>query len=152
MRVDKWLWAARFFKTRSLAVDAIDAGHIRQLRRDSEDAYAGDRVKPAHSVRIGDALRVQRGDWLQDVVVTALSERRGSATDAALLYRETAESLARREEQKLAHAAVAAMPAPVWKGRPTKQDRRRLAQLFATQFAPSHAAAGGNADGDEDNA
>lgn len=149
VRIDKWLWAARFFKTRSLAVEAIDAGHV---RRSGNDPQAGDRVKPSHSVRVGDALRVQRGDWVQDIIVAALSERRGGAPDAALLYQETVDSLARREAQKLAQAAVAAMPAPVWKGRPTKQDRRRLSQLFATQYAPKHPVAEDDAGWEEDNA
>ena len=135
VRIDKWLWAARFFKTRSLATDAIDAGHV---RRASVGSVSGDRVKPAHAVRVGESYAVQRGDLLQEVVVTAVSERRGSATDAALLYRETEASVAARLEQKALHAAAnAAMGshgATFLRGRPTKQDRRKLADMFAKNY------------------
>ena len=136
VRIDKWLWAARFFKTRSLATDAIDAGHV---RRAAVGSVAGDRVKPAHAVRVGERYAVQRGDLLQQLVVTAVSERRGSATDAALLYRETEASVAARLEQKALHAAAdAAMGGhgkALLRGRPTKQDRRKLADMFAKNYA-----------------
>ena len=136
VRIDKWLWAARFYKTRSLATDAIDAGHV---RRGSVGSVSGDRVKPAHNVRIGETYAVQRGDMNQQVLVTAISERRGSATDAALLYRETEASLAARTQQQALHAAAdAAMGghgAPQFRGRPTKQDRRKLADMFAKNYA-----------------
>ncbi len=145
VRIDKWLWAARFYKTRSLATDAIDAGHV---RRASVGSVSGDRVKPAHTVRIGETYAVQRGDMMQQVLVTAISERRGSASDAALLYRETEESLAARLEQQALHAAAdAAMGghgSPQFRGRPTKQDRRKLADMFAKNY--SHQ---GSPDGNE---
>ena len=135
VRIDKWLWAARFFKTRSLATDAIDAGHV---RRASVGSVSGDRVKPAHTVRVGETYAVQRGDMMQQVLVTAISERRGSATDAALLYRETEASVAARLEQQALHAAAdAAMGGhgtPLFRGRPTKQDRRKLADMFAKNY------------------
>src|SRR4249919_1951990 len=87
VRFDKWLWAARFYKTRTLAAQAIDAG---QARVDDE------RVKPAHAVRVGLRVTVRRQGLVWDAEVIALSDRRGSAADAALLYRESAESVAAR--------------------------------------------------------
>lgn len=130
VRIDKWLWAARFFKTRSLAIDAITAGHV---RRSAAGSMSGDRVKPAHNVRTGDAYAIQRGDVTMDIVVTLVSDRRGSATDAALLFSETPASIAARDERRALRAAVSAQPA--LQGRPTKQDRRKLAELFAKNFA-----------------
>jgi len=116
MRIDKWLWAARFYKTRSLAAQAVENGHAR---------VGDDRVKPAHAVRAGDRVVVRRQGLAWDVEVLALSERRGGAADAALLYRETAESAAVREraiaERRAVQAGQARTP-----GRPTKRDRRRL--------------------------
>ena len=145
VRIDKWLWAARFYKTRSLATDAIDAGHV---RRASVGSVSGDRVKPAHTIRVGEIYAVQRGEMVQQVLVTAISERRGSATDAALLYRETEGSLAARlEQQALRPAADAAMGghgAPQFRGRPTKQDRRKLADMFAKNYTHQ-----GSPDGNE---
>ena len=145
VRIDKWLWAARFYKTRSLATDAIDAGHV---RRASVGSVSGDRVKPAHTIRVGEIYAVQRGEMVQQVLVTAISERRGSATDAALLYRETEGSLAARlEQQALRAAADAAMGghgAPQFRGRPTKQDRRKLADMFAKNYTHQ-----GSPDGNE---
>ena len=116
MRIDKWLWAARFYKTRSLAAQAVENGHAR---------VGDDRVKPAHAVRAGDRVVVRRQGLAWDVEVLALSERRGGAADAALLYREGAESAAVREraiaERRAVQAGQARTP-----GRPTKRDRRRL--------------------------
>ena len=136
VRIDKWLWAARFFKTRSLATDAIDAGHV---RRATVGSVSGDRIKPAHAVRVGETYAVQRGEMMQQVLVIAVSERRGSATDAALLYRETeASTAARLEQQALYVAADAAMGgrgAPSFRGRPTKRDRRKLADMFAKNYS-----------------
>ena len=144
VRIDKWLWAARFYKTRSLATDAIDAGHV---RRASVGSVSGDRVKPAHTVRVGETYAVQRGDMMQQVLVTAISERRGSATDAALLYRETEASVATRLEQQALHAAadgaMGGHGAPQFRGRPTKQDRRKLADMFAKNYT-HHGSPDGN--------
>lgn len=132
VRIDKWLWAARFFKTRGLAVEAIDAGHV---RRAASGGMQGERVKPAYIVRLSDTFAIQRGDTEQIIVVEGLSDRRGSATEAAKLYRETAESVRSREEQALARKANdAAQSWPVMRGRPTKQDRRSLAQFFAKNY------------------
>lgn len=116
VRYDKWLWAARFYKTRSLASQAIEAGQAR---------LADLRVKSAHPVRAGDCVSLRRGGIVVEVVVAALSDRRGSATDAAKLYRETDASVAAREAHELARQqAFAAQPR--FAGRPTKRDRRRL--------------------------
>lgn len=112
MRIDKWLWAARFFKTRTLAVEAIAAGHV---------SVNGERTKPAKTVRPGDAIVVRRAPFEHHVVVKALSERRGPAAEAALLYEETAAS---REGRAALAAEMKAQPAPRFKGRPTKKTRR----------------------------
>jgi len=117
VRLDKWLWAARFFKTRSLAADAITGGKV---------TMRGDRVKPARPVQIGDEIAIRLGPYEHVVRLKALSERRGPATVAATLYEETSESLAAR--QKLAEQLRLA-PAPLVyeeKGRPTKRDRREI--------------------------
>ena len=120
MRFDKWLWAARFYKTRALAAQAIDAGQAR---------IGSERVKPAHAVRVGDAVAVRKQGTVWDVSVTALSDRRGSATAAAALYRESAESAAARIEERARRVAAAAAE-PKFAGRPTKRDRRKLADFL----------------------
>src|SRR5512135_1136 len=91
VRVDKWLWAARFFKTRSLATEAVLGGHVH---------VGGERVKPAKEVRVGDRLEIRRGEERVAVVVTGVADRRGSASVAATLYEETAESVAARERHR----------------------------------------------------
>ena len=133
VRVDKWLWAARFFKTRSLATDAIDAGHV---RRAGVGSVSGDRIKPALVIKVGDTFTVQRGDNVQDISVTQVSDRRGSATDAATLFKETDASIAARLARTEARAAASEqLGQPVLRGRPTKQDRRRLADLFSKNYS-----------------
>ena len=117
IRIDKWLWAARFYKTRSLAAQAVEAGRAR---------LHGERVKPSKDVRAGDRITVRVGELEWAVEVRGLSERRGPASDAAKLYVEGEESRSRRE---LMLAVRKATPAPVTDGRPTKRDRRRL-ELF----------------------
>jgi ribosome-associated heat shock protein Hsp15 len=119
VRVDKWLWAARFFKTRSAAIEAVLAGHIQ---------VNGSRVKPAREVGAGDRLEVRIGQLRWTVVVTGVAERRGPASVAAMLYEETAESMAERER----HAAERRLSRPLGAdlgARPTKQARRRLDAL-----------------------
>ena len=116
VRFDKWLWAARFCKTRSLAAQAIDAGQAR---------IGGARVKPAHAVRAGDAVSIRRRGIVVEVVVVALSDRRASATSAAGLYRETEESIAAREAEAIARRQANALQ-PRFAGRPTKRERRKL--------------------------
>jgi ribosome-associated heat shock protein Hsp15 len=134
VRIDKWLWAARFYKTRSLATDAIDAGHV---RRATVGSVSGDRVKPALIVKVGDGFSIQRGDTVQDISVTAISDRRGSATDAALLFKETDASITARLERAAIRAAAGSQGGqPVMRGRPTKQDRRRLADQFSKNYQP----------------
>jgi ribosome-associated heat shock protein Hsp15 len=117
VRVDQWLWAARFFKTRSLAADAVAAGKV---------ALNGQRVKRAAAVRPGDELRIRLGPYEHIIVVRGLGTRRGPAATAAGLYEETGASREARERLawQLRHA-----PAPFTfedKGRPTKRDRRRM--------------------------
>jgi len=116
VRFDKWLWAARFYKTRTLAAQAIEAG---QARLDDE------RVKPAHAVRVGARVTVRRHGLVWEAEVLALSDRRGSAADAALLYRESQESIATRERAIAERQAALAAQAR-FTGRPTKRDRRKL--------------------------
>ena len=114
MRLDKWLWSARFFKTRTLAVQAIAAGHV---------TVNGERAKAAKALRVGDAVVIRKPPFEHAVVVKELSEQRGSATIAAALFEETAESRARRAalaaEVKSMHGLT-----PRFKGRPTKKTRR----------------------------
>jgi ribosome-associated heat shock protein Hsp15 len=119
MRLDKWLWAARFYKTRSLAQQAIEAGRVR---------LGGERVKPSRAVGPGDllAIRVQEFDW--EVAVRGLSERRGPALEARRLYEESEQSR-RRRESVLAERRLAVEPARALQGRPTKRDRRALERL-----------------------
>lgn len=112
IRLDKFLWAARFFKTRALAVEAIDAGRV---------AVNGERAKPAKNVRVGDTLQVRRPPFEQVIVVRALSDKRGPASAAQALYEETAESRAKRDAVV---AELKSMPPPAFKGRPTKKTRR----------------------------
>ncbi len=116
VRIDKWLWAARFFKTRSLATDAVSGGKIK---------LNGAATKPARDVKAGDRLEVFNGDTRWEVVVQALSEKRGPATEARQLYEETAESIAAREAEQM-RRKFTVEPAADIHGRPTKRDRRRL--------------------------
>jgi ribosome-associated heat shock protein Hsp15 len=116
VRLDKWLWAARFFKTRSIAADAIDGGKV---------FVAGERVKRAKEIRAGDEIRVRLGPYEHVVLVRNLSERRGPAAEARELYEETAESIAARAKlrDQLSLLPAAFIPA---NSRPTKKDRRAM--------------------------
>jgi ribosome-associated heat shock protein Hsp15 len=116
VRIDKWLWAARFFKTRALAQAAVIAGKVR---------LHGERVKPAKDVRAGDALTIRVGEFAWDVTVNALAERRGPAEDARKLYVESAQSIARRVAQ-IADRRASGGAAGERKGRPTKRERRQI--------------------------
>ena len=119
VRIDKWLWAARFAKTRSAATELVLAGHVR---------LGGERVKPAREVAAGDMIEIRLGTTRRVVVVTALADRRGPAKVAATLYEETPES--REERERLAAERRASRPLGADLGaRPTKQDRRRLEAL-----------------------
>jgi ribosome-associated heat shock protein Hsp15 len=126
VRIDKWLWAARFFKTRSLATDAVLAGHV-QLN--------GARVKPSKDVRVGDDVEVRVGTLTWTVGVTALSDKRGPAATARALYAETPESAKAREEQALQRRLARPLGAELGE-RPTKQDRRRLDALRRSRRRP----------------
>jgi ribosome-associated heat shock protein Hsp15 len=119
VRIDRWLWAARFFKTRGAATDAVLGGkaHVN-----------GVRVKPSKDVRAGDRLEVTVGDVRRELVVRGVAHKRGPASTAATLYEETPESIARREQ----HAAARRLARPLGAdlgARPTKRDRRRLDAL-----------------------
>jgi ribosome-associated heat shock protein Hsp15 len=117
-RLDKWLWAARFYKTRSLAADAIVGGKVH---------LNADRAKRAKPVQIGDEISIRHGAYETVVRVRALSNRRGSATEAAKLYEETPESRAGRERLAL---QMRSMPGGAHDaGRPSKKDRRDIARL-----------------------
>ncbi|MCC6847659.1 MAG: hypothetical protein IT294_04095 [Deltaproteobacteria bacterium] len=113
-RLDRWLWAARFFKTRGLAGEAVAGGLVH---------LNGSRAKPAKPVRLGHTVEVQRGEQVTTVVVRGLSERRGPAAEAVLLYEETPASVNARAEH-LARRREAAAGRFERLGRPTKQDRR----------------------------
>lgn len=119
VRLDKWLWAARFYKTRALAVDAIDAGRIE---------VNGERSKRARLVQAGDKIRIRIGPYEHIVAVKGVSERRGPAPVAAKLYEEDAES---RKQREVMAAHVKAMNANTGyeSGRPTKKDRRDIAKI-----------------------
>ena len=119
MRIDRWLWTARFFKTRGAATDAVLGGRVH---------VNGARVKPAKDVRTGDTVEVTIGDTRREVVIAALAERRGPATVAQSLYEETPDSVARREQQSADRRFARPLGADLG-ARPTKQDRRRLEAL-----------------------
>ena len=119
MRLDKWLWAARFFKTRSLATDAVEGGKVK---------LNGTTVKPAREIKVGDRLELRVGDEPWEVVVQGLNEQRRPAPEARLLYAETpasAEQRARATELR----KLAPTPMPEHKGRPTKRDRRQITRF-----------------------
>lgn len=116
VRLDKWLWAARFFKTRTLATEAVAGGKVH---------VGGQRCKPSHTVRMGEMLRIQRGPEEYLITVMALSDRRSPASAAALLYEETADSRQQREALR-EQRRLECSPLPQPPGRPTKQDRRRI--------------------------
>jgi ribosome-associated heat shock protein Hsp15 len=115
LRIDKWLWAARFYKTRSLAREEIDKGRV---------TVNGAPVKPAREVKVGDLVEVRLGAFSRSMNVTAISDKRGPASVAALLFQETETSILQRrlaaEQHRLAPEPALSLP----QGRPTKRDRR----------------------------
>jgi ribosome-associated heat shock protein Hsp15 len=119
VRLDKWLWTARFFKARSLASDAVDGGKVK---------LNGAATKPAKDVKLGDRLHIRAGgqDW--NIVVQGLNEQRRPGSEAQLLYQETLDSVQRRT-QAAELRKLAPSPAPEQKGRPTKRDRRQLSRF-----------------------
>jgi len=116
MRLDKWLWAARFYKTRSLATDAVDGGKVK---------LNGSAVKPAKEVKCGDHIQLRAGDQEYELIVHSLNEQRRPAAEAQLLYQETQESI-RQRALATELRRLSPTPAADHKGRPTKRDRRRL--------------------------
>ena len=116
LRADKWLWCARFFKSRSLAAEAVAGGKVH---------VNGQRVKPSRPVRTGDLLEITVGHEVHTVEVRAIPARRGPATEARLCYEETAESQARRERSR-EQRRLAALAAPQTQERPDKHTRREL--------------------------
>ena len=118
LRIDKWLWAARFFKTRTLASEAVDTGKVK---------VGGERVKPARGLRIGDELAIDNGSDTWEVAVLGLADKRGAASVARLLYAETPASIARREQAQ-EERKLFREPGSTIKGRPTKRDRRQLSK------------------------
>ncbi|MDO9313211.1 MAG: RNA-binding S4 domain-containing protein [Burkholderiaceae bacterium] len=118
MRLDKWLWAARFYKTRSLATDEIGKGRI---------SVNGQAAKPSRELRPGDRIELRQGGVVRTVVVVALSEIRGPAPVAQALYDETEESIALREKVARERREAAEPSLAIEQGRPTKRDRRKLA-------------------------
>ncbi|MFZ6819494.1 RNA-binding S4 domain-containing protein [Undibacterium sp. Ji22W] len=119
-RIDKWLWAARFFKTRSLASNAVELGRVLQNEL---------RVKPAHAVKIGDLLEIHHAEQLWQIEVVKIIEIRGSATIAQSMYAETAESIAKRQ-QKSELRRFQTEPAAQLQQRPTKRQRRQLSHIL----------------------
>jgi ribosome-associated heat shock protein Hsp15 len=119
MRLDKWLWAARQYKTRALAAEDIDRGRVH---------CNGLSAKPGRDVRIGDLLTLRRSGWTQEIEILALSAMRGPATVAQQLYRETAQSQAARAQAQEARRSGTEPALSQEAGRPTKRDRRQLAE------------------------
>ncbi len=123
VRVDKWLWAARFYKTRSLSAEAVEGGKVQ---------VNGERVKSAKGLKTGDAVSVRNGPYAWEITVLALSERRGSAAEAAKLYSESDESRRAREE-KIALMKIERQSNPFPGGRPTKKARRQIIKFIREQ-------------------
>lgn len=119
VRIDKWLWAARFFKTRSAATDAVAGGHVK---------VNGERAKPSREVAVGERVEVRTNSDRWTIDVQALADRRGPAAVARALYEETPESTAAREQRRVEAKASRPIGADLG-GRPTKRDRRRLDAL-----------------------
>jgi ribosome-associated heat shock protein Hsp15 len=127
-RIDKWLWAARFFKTRSLATDAVNRGHVQMQQQD---------VKPSREVKVGDTLTIWQAKVPHTVVVQGISEQRGPAPIAQQLYAETPESTQRRalaaENRRLSPEPALSLE----HGRPTKRDRRDLDKGWNDRWSAS---------------
>ena len=116
LRLDKWLWCARFYKTRSLAAEALKTGKV---------MINGERAKPSKSVKPGDILNIRKGPYHHIITVIDLAKSRKSATDAALLYEESQDSIIKRE-LVAARVKAESVLTPTTKGRPSKKDRRSI--------------------------
>ena len=126
LRIDRWLWHARFFKTRSLAADEVKAGHVR---------VNGQRTKPAHEIKVGDVLAIVRGEDDREVVVARIPRRRGPAAEAATCYAETEASLERGRVRAAERASAITVPPPTV-GRPDKRTRRLIAKRKSDLWSP----------------
>ncbi len=124
-RIDKWLWAARFFKTRALAAEAVSGGKVH---------LNDDRVKPARTLKVGDHLSITKGQFVYHVVVQLLNNQRRPAKEAQLMYEETAESIQARNEQMEMNKAIKASVSFA-EGRPSKKDRRQIVRFKRKQSA-----------------
>ena len=119
IRIDKWLWAARFFKTRALATEAVSGGKVH---------LNDNRVKPGREVKVGDSLTIQRGGYNFEITVLGINKQRRPAKEAQLLYEESEGSMATREEQaEMQRLAASARPAP--DRRPNKRERRHIVKF-----------------------
>jgi ribosome-associated heat shock protein Hsp15 len=128
LRIDKWLWAARFYKTRSLATDEINKGRI---------AVNDQVVKPAREVRVGDSVAMRREGLVRTVLVQALSEVRGPAPQAQMLYAETPDSLQAREAHAQQRRFAREPAQSIEHGRPTKRDRRSIDKGWDSRWSAS---------------
>ncbi len=128
VRIDKWLWAARFYKTRSLATEEVQKGHVQVNGAD---------VKASREIRVGDRIVLLQAKALRTVVVNGLSEQRGSATIAQQLYEETAESKKLREAEAERRRLSPEPALSIEGGRPTKRDRRDLQKSWGDRWSAS---------------
>ncbi len=128
LRIDKWLWAARFYKTRSLACDEVTKHRVQ---------INGQDVKPAREVKVGDTLTVRQGNITKTIVVKGISAARGPAPVAQLLYEETPESMALRAKQAEQNRMAAEPAHSIEHGRPTKRDRRQIEHAWNERWSAS---------------
>jgi ribosome-associated heat shock protein Hsp15 len=126
LRLDRWLWCARFFKTRSLAAEQVKAGHVR---------VNGQKTKPAHEVKVGDTLAVTKGDDDYEIVVSGIPERRGPAPEASTCYTEAEASIERRRLRAAQRSSMPVLHAPT-AGRPDKRTRRLIRARQRDSFIP----------------
>lgn len=127
-RIDKWLWAARFFKTRSLATDEVNKGHVQMAQHD---------IKPSKDIRAGDVLTIWQAKVPRTVVVKGVSEQRGPASAAQQLYEETPESVAKRAQMAERNRLAAEPAHAIEHGRPTKRERRALDKGWGSRWSAS---------------